>query len=427
MAIIALGIAIVCQTLSKRRFTVAAWFLWALESAIVFCLVLTYSRSALLGLTVAHLVVFLFARVKLSPLIRYSWLQLGFRFLLIVLSVWLSGMSDRVHALGSDASVSHRLIVWQGGLSLVKAAPFSGCGMGNSGWLYMNWVQPLTASTGYRSLMSTPLTLIAELGIPAGVALLSLPFGALFLICGMDSQDKCCAISQLLNIGVLSLVAIYGLTNTITISNAGAWLLIGFLIIGALIAFRRPIVHWHFHLKLIGLYTGILGLLVTFSFAAQLRPRPFAICHGVVTLNGEPTHKRPIVWLFPDQECFREPAGKVVRAAWNGEGVIHIYMDAFHTPTARPGKDTKVFLFGRLSAYAQSFSDVSDVVLVNPLTRLPEAIPNVKILLGEYAVHPKLKQQLKRVVSPDRFSEALGSDQYVSIAVLKNLLNDTPL
>lgn len=64
---------------------------------------------------------------------------------------------------GNDESVGNRLIVWKGGLEMLAENP-SGVGYGRSGDIFMQYYQPEGMGTGYKSLVSTWLTLLVEHG-----------------------------------------------------------------------------------------------------------------------------------------------------------------------------------------------------------------------------------------------------------------------
>lgn len=82
---------------------------------------------------------------------------------LIALALWC-GMAERSAAgLHEDASVTHRVDLWKGALHMAYENPY-GFGAGHSGEQYMEWYQPLERREGYRTMVSSYLTLLVEQG-----------------------------------------------------------------------------------------------------------------------------------------------------------------------------------------------------------------------------------------------------------------------
>ncbi|MDX2226977.1 MAG: O-antigen ligase family protein [Verrucomicrobiae bacterium] len=131
-------------------------FLWV-------ALVMTYSRGGLVAAG-AGCVYWLWKWHRAAGCVPWKWVSLmGMAvFLLIV----FSGLAQRSTAwvVEPEGSVSNRFEVWKGGLRLVAAVPF-GVGTGNSGECFMNYFQPLEMKEGYRTLVNSPLTLLAERGV----------------------------------------------------------------------------------------------------------------------------------------------------------------------------------------------------------------------------------------------------------------------
>ena len=86
-----------------------------------------------------------------------------------------------------DASVHNRFTLWQGGLAMLADTPM-GVGAGNSGRVYMDWYQPLTATEGYRTLVNSYLTFATEQGLVVFGGVLAL-FGIFWLVTGIVSDE----------------------------------------------------------------------------------------------------------------------------------------------------------------------------------------------------------------------------------------------
>ncbi len=90
------------------------------------------------------------------------------RMLIAGLGWWASGFGGRTAAayLVQDASIAHRLMLWQGGLRMIAASPWHGWGSGESGRTYEEYFQPLEHTEHYHSLVCSYLTVAAEYGLP---------------------------------------------------------------------------------------------------------------------------------------------------------------------------------------------------------------------------------------------------------------------
>ena len=86
--------------------------------------------------------------------------------ILVALALWC-GIAERSAAglplLHQDASVTHRVDLWKGALQMANENPH-GFGAGHSGEQYMEWYQPQERTEGYRTMVSSYLTLLVEQG-----------------------------------------------------------------------------------------------------------------------------------------------------------------------------------------------------------------------------------------------------------------------
>ncbi len=132
------------------------------------CLFRTYSRGGVVAALVGMLYLLLRTRRPFSRtvLIRSA----GFRattvlFLVLGVSFAWVGLGERsIEPITTgDASVSHRLILWQSAMQMAVENP-KGFGAGKSGEAYMQWYQAIDATSGYRTMVSSYLTFLVEQG-----------------------------------------------------------------------------------------------------------------------------------------------------------------------------------------------------------------------------------------------------------------------
>ena len=122
----------------------------------------TYSRGGMVASVAAFAYIGFCRRRTLKP----YWL------LIVACSVAIAGLFISTQAaersvgwIGKhEGSVENRFVLWKGGLEMLAANP-QGVGQGNSGELYMQWVQPLDMTARYRTLVNSYLTFVVEQGI----------------------------------------------------------------------------------------------------------------------------------------------------------------------------------------------------------------------------------------------------------------------
>jgi hypothetical protein len=135
------------------------------------CLFKTYSRGGVVAAVVALACFFLWVGWKYRS---ETWMEIfrlakfnatcGLIGLFVALFLWV-GLGDRSlePITGGDASVSHRLVLWQSALQMAVENPL-GFGTGKSGEAYMQWYQPVDSTNGYRTMVNSYLTFLVEQG-----------------------------------------------------------------------------------------------------------------------------------------------------------------------------------------------------------------------------------------------------------------------
>jgi len=166
---------------------------WVLHFTMLYFLAMTYSRGSFVALLIAA--IYWVGQVAVSRATNHSGgshpsaknsftifiraVIVSILFFIVMAIVTQSGYRVVQGLGGEDDSVGNRLIVWKGGLEMIAENP-SGVGYGRSGDYFMQYYQPLGMQTGYKSLINTWLTGIAEWGITvSGVAL----FFVIFIFC----------------------------------------------------------------------------------------------------------------------------------------------------------------------------------------------------------------------------------------------------
>jgi hypothetical protein len=129
-----------------------------------FCLVHTFSRGGMCAAFVG-VGVMLFTYPK--RWYRFQLIGVGVALTIIAAASLQLGATRRYAQglLQEDLSITHRLAIWKEVPRMMVDAP-EGWGGGESGRAYMEWYQPLSRFEEYRTLVSSHLTWLVELGWP---------------------------------------------------------------------------------------------------------------------------------------------------------------------------------------------------------------------------------------------------------------------
>ena len=156
--------------ISKSKKTFWLYIVRLGEVLISLSVALTYSRGSATAWVVS-LFFFGFLATHLkncaygaeSRLFRF----LLFRLLLLFIILFATTLTQRfaLAAVG-DASVTHRLTLWHGGLQLIEARPLTGWGKGNSGYAFMQWLQTPGIKNSYGGMVNSYLQVAVEFGLP---------------------------------------------------------------------------------------------------------------------------------------------------------------------------------------------------------------------------------------------------------------------
>ena len=101
-----------------------------------------------------------------------KWIGLRAGFCIVGFAVFSFGGRIAPGYLAQDASIGNRWLLWAGGAALCHGSPWSGWGIGESGHLFTQWVQPLDLPQEYKTMVNSYLHLAVERGLPALAAVM---------------------------------------------------------------------------------------------------------------------------------------------------------------------------------------------------------------------------------------------------------------
>lgn len=127
-------------------------------------LVLTFSRGALVAFSVGMLPILFVCRRRLC-----RPLPIAAAILMLALAGVAVACRAPVRPPSADASVGNRLELWAAAPRMMADA-WGGWGIGTAGDVYRGWYQPLSFHERYRTLVSSHLTWLTELGVGGRIA-----------------------------------------------------------------------------------------------------------------------------------------------------------------------------------------------------------------------------------------------------------------
>ncbi len=143
---------------------------WLAEILLGLMLVWTFSRGAVLAWAVSVVVYGLvFPRLgDNGPKPSVSRQHLLLRLIILGIAASSNGVLGRFASVAEgDASAVNRLELWSGGLSMLRYAPLTGWGSGNSGLAFMQWFQNPASTFGVGGMVNSYLWFAVEHGLPA--------------------------------------------------------------------------------------------------------------------------------------------------------------------------------------------------------------------------------------------------------------------
>jgi len=187
-------------------------------------LVLTYSRSAWMGLVAAAAVVVVLLAIQQTRRWPPLWRRLvpvlvlvGGAALLAVLVLQVEPLRVRVLSLlagRGDSSNNFRINVWLAALDMIQARPWLGIGPGNDAF---NQIYPLYQQPRFNALSaySIPLELAVEAGLPGLLAGIGLVLASLRRGVMIWRRNGAMALPALGVLAVIAGLGVQGLTDTI--------------------------------------------------------------------------------------------------------------------------------------------------------------------------------------------------------------------
>ena len=406
-----------------------------IELAAIWLLCLTYSRSAVLCLIIGYLVVVVSAEMRAIA----CCVALGWRAIATLFLGYLTAFMDRV-AEGlavADQSAQNRLIIWSSVWKMVKAAPVHGWGSGTSGWAYMNWFQNLGSNAGYRSLLSSPLTIAVEKGLPSAIAISTIPaiiiFSALRLNRSSNPFHRFCGKLVAAQAASWAVYNVFNYAATSIITYAPVTIAICLSVVGVALAPMEKIVRPSVRFLLFGT-VAIVGLPVTcFLPLVFLEPArtDVSLAEGIVDVKSnrlQDSGRR--IWVFPDEESLGSLFGKRLRLAnvRGDELLIAPQTNSMRQYRCDLRDGDRVIIFGQRCREQIGFSggEHAQFLFVNP-TAFPFGSDydhgNVHILLGGESLQSRNIELLRAFENSGmQLTEVDWEGTFVENATLRRIL-----
>jgi hypothetical protein len=331
----------------------------------------------------------------------------------------------------SDASVGNRLMVWSAAPRMLVDAP-TGWGLGNGGDAYTQWYQPLSNLEKYRSLVSTHLTKIVELGIIGGAVYIWLWF---FLILGsLHIAHRLPSVAAVASAIVCHAVAAM-FTNLER--HPTAWGVPG--ICGILVIALIAIQYRNFGFSRVALFSGLASfcIIAALLLAAAFTSRDsLPITHsGTLTTVGK---QNPSVLVAVDRKVLGLEYGKTFRKTLlrdpklqqivESEGISFVESALVPADLARRQIHRVLFSGSTARAALNPFqASITDVLLVNPALDPGTTMePSWRFVFGEYFSSALKRQVLTSVPEPTAI--AYGQGDYIPSwpALLQNAKVNVP-
>jgi hypothetical protein len=293
---------------------------------------------------------------------------------------------------------------------MIHDAP-NGWGLGKSGEAYMQWYQPITRGEGYRTLVNSHLTWLAELNWWGRIAYVfswaavlvllwprrdyrwfSIPFGIWFALA------ICASFSSVTEVQLLWIVPILALA-------------------GVLITRIRKKVWPKPRLWLCGGMASLLiiGGIFLWGKLASASSHVYSPQEGVVTMGT----KSPKIWIVtPNRNVLGEHYGHEIRRGYDANAAYQQVGIGIASEVKDAPKNEILVFSGRVPSSCATLNP-SQVILINPrpvtadLLQVLTTLPSVTVIVGEYSQnrdywseqargHPSLKLQL-----------VSGSEEYI--------------
>lgn len=351
-----------------------------------YLLVKTYSRGALLTTGIELLVFFAGGLVVFRDNRAWVLLATGGQALAIGILAWTVGFLGRVAPayIASDPAATNRLEYWFYGMGLIPVSPWTGLGFRESGWEYLQWMQPLDSDVMVNGLVNSYLELAVEFGLPV----VCLWIGLSVAICGKGigdilSRNSPMGIKEKTAILVATTIWLGWLAGNLTSSlwqHASLWLVpvVGLVFLGVRCRWAKlSISTW----TTLGFATAFATGFVLFSggMKAQeksgisIRKDDNGYWRASKTISSDaPTTE---IWIYPDREVLGKLPGKEARrllhALPEGFELAYLPRDCERQQTSSQVSNRKIALVcGKQALEHRSFEGYTEVVFLHPDPRL---------------------------------------------------------
>lgn len=363
----------------KRR---GFWLSLPLFTILGVCLVHTFSRGGIIAAFSGILPLLLFLRrpfpwKRISAVIVAIWMIFG-------ASIYLQAHERYGQSLvQEDRSVSNRLEIWKKAPTMMTDAS-GGWGIGNAGQAYMNWYQPLDRNESYRTLVSSHLTWLVELGW-WGRFLYLAGWLMIFLVCLPSAKASWLSVP----FGIW-LALFFSASFSSVAESLWLWIVPGVAFTWSLVWRIRTRQRLNAKWWVLPPAVASLGLVLLFSvsdFDSPIRKTGDAVLIG--------SNSTPGVWVVYNKQVLGEKPGRPLRAALPNSpkmsvGLVEKIGDL-------PAKDLpSVVLAGDLpdenrDAGLAAVKTAKSLLLINPRFFPQEFVQSkqdLAILFGEFSQSP---------------------------------------
>jgi hypothetical protein len=373
------------------------------------CLILTQSRGGLIGAIVGELIVLAWIP-RPYPLSR-SLAVAGSCVALIILALVLNTETRITKGFsGEDLSIKNRLLIWEQVPAMVHDAP-NGWGLGKSGDAYMQWYQPITRGEGYRTLVNSHLTWLAEFNWWGRIAYVT-SWGFIFILLWPCSKHRwfsipfalwiafgiCASFSSVAEAPILWIIPLTALIQVLMTRfqeknwpRPGAWVAVA-----------------------VALTVVMGGARLWKSNAAS--SSIFCPHAGTVTICSA----SPKLWLIsPDKAVLGEHYGHEIRRGFADETIFK-QMGLGIASELKNVPQNQIVIFSGPVPATFAASNPARIILINPepvtedLIQALARFPKVTVIVGEYSRNKNYWSEQAGLHSNIKCQISQGSEDYLS-------------
>lgn len=383
------------------------WVALAVFTGLGLCLLHTFSRGGIVALLMGLLPVIYLAprpwpRSRVAVVAVIVLLVVGYGLNLKVGERFTRGIE------AEDKSVTNRIPLWIAGLSMIADSP-DGWGLGNSGSIYMQWYEPLDNPAGYRTLVNSHLTWLAEFGWPMRVAYVA-AWSAVYMLCWPTKRDpkRAIALGIWLSFGVSSFFSSVA-------ENPWLWIVPGVALIAG-IASRFKLGELPSRMAWLSWAVATAGLCMALLFGGRLVSTGLVHGDSQTTVYGKGERE---FWVHLSQNVAGEDFGKAWRGALedNPSPVAVAFVESLdQVPVSGP---VNLIVFGslakdELARLRQLAPQIHRLILVNPAFQpsdLGSALASTEVMVGEFYQSPTVPDW--RNLPDGKIKVIPGSSEYL--------------